>query len=594
MVTMDLSSLGMPKAYAKPHHELTVPEHFYKQKKSSNWYVRLEPPNHVREAGETRSFRKSTGHSDIRKAKPVGAKLIADQLRQWEALVALGQGKQVVEVRLTQDTIDQICDARLYSWLMSDDEDRASGLTDEELESIVEFTALTEREMRKVIAQGPGSSLWENVVAAAVEWTETLGYGVLTTDPLLHKLVLSYASTEVKAQQAIGQRNDGEVVQAVTPVTRYRMLDAVDAFRQHKAPTSSHKYLGTMVYVWQLFADYCENTFLDSVTPHHVYDFLKARIHAEKKPWSPVRAKGLGLRVLKEVFSVARAQGLMRKPNPVDQLEVFPTLSKAEEAARLQPRFPYTSDQLSKIFTSGWYDPGETERIRGKMREDLGARYWVPLMSMCHGNRVREVVQLVASDFSVVDDVMVVYFQVEIKDTSPEDVTPQAKRRLKNKWSQRAVPVHPLLLKLGIADFIESRRRSAGKNALLFPSSVPEPGGKSPLLGRSYEQAYLRWVRDQLKFGAGFGSHSFRHQLEDRIRDAQARNGTWPPGLAQQYTGRKKARSIDRGVTLDQGSEALYGGGYSPPSMLPWIEQIDFSDVRLPLGYADWLRSGQS
>lgn len=594
MVFMDLSALGMPKAYAKSHQELTVPEHFYKQARSSNWSVRLEPPSHVREAGETKSFRKSTGHSDLRKAKVVGAKLIADQLRRWEALVAAARGTQVVEVTLTQETIDQICDARHYSWLMSDDEDRTHGLTDQELESIAEFTALSERGMRKVIAQGPGSSLWKDVVESAVEWAETLGYGVSTSDPLLHKLVLSYASTEVKAQQAISQRNEGELVRAVAPVTRHRMLDAVEAFKKHRAPTTSAKYLSTMLHAWQLFADHCENIPLDSVTPHHVYEFLKARIHADKAAWAPKRAKGLGLRVLREVFSVARAQGLMTKPNPVDQLEVLPTVSKAEEKARSKPRYPYTSDQLSKIYSSAWYDPQETKRIRGKMREDLGARYWVPLICMCHGNRVREVLQLVASDFSVVGDVLVVSFQEEVIDASPQDNKHAALRRFKNQSSQRAVPVHPLLVELGITQFIEGRRKSSGAGALLFPSSMPEDGGSSPLLGRAYEQAYLRWVRDQLGFGAGFGNHSFRHQLEDRVRDAQARNGPWPPGLAQHYTGRKTTRDKDVPVTLEEGSEDVYGDGYWPPSMLRWIKQIDFSDVRLPPNYADWLSCAQS
>lgn len=212
----------------KTRQELTVPQHFYKQARSSNWYVRLEPPGHVREAGVTKAFRKSTGHSDLRKAKPIGAKLIADQLRQWEALAAASRGIEVVEVRLTQDIVDRICDARLYSWLISDEEDRSFGLSDEELESIVEFTALTERQMRKVLAQGPGSSLWTDVVEAAMEWAETLGHRVLTTDPLFQKLVMAYAATEVKAQKAISQRNDGEVVPAEEPPARHRMLDALD------------------------------------------------------------------------------------------------------------------------------------------------------------------------------------------------------------------------------------------------------------------------------------------------------------------------------------------------------------------------------
>lgn len=581
--------------------KLTVPQHFYKQVRSSNWYVRLEPPSHVREAGVIKAFRKSTGHSDLRKARPIGAKLIADQLRQWEALAAASRGKEVVEVRLTQETIERICDARLYSWLMSDEEDRTFGLSDEELESIVEFTALTEREMRKVLAQGPGSSLWKNVVAAAIEWAETLGYGVLTTDPLFHRLVMAYAATELKAQKAISQRNNGEEVTAEEPPAKRRMLDALEAFRAHKAPTTEPKYLGTMLHTWKMFSDHCGNATLDSLTPHHVYDFLDARLHAEAHPWSSDRARKFGPRVLREVFSVARAKGLMKNVNPVDQLEVFPTLSKEEDASRQEPRFPYTPDQLSRIFSSAWYDPNQTNVIRGKLSTDLGARYWVPLMCMFHGNRVRELLQLVASDITVVKGVLVISFQEEVHGESSEDEgasasesEPITKRRLKNRWSQRVVPAHPSLVELGLAQFVEHRRTTSGPNALLFPSSTPEPGGKSPKIGRAYEQSYLRFVRDKLEFGHGFGNHSFRHLVEDRIRDAQARNGTWPPGLPQQYMGRKTTREKDRSVTAEIGSEALYGKGYEPVSMLRWIKQIDFSDVTLPPRYTDWLSQGKN
>lgn len=140
-----------------------------------------------------------------------------------------------------------------------------------------------------------------------------------------------------------------------------------------------------------------------------------------------------------------------------------------------------------------------------------------------------------------------------------------------------------------MAGFVDRRRKEAGPNALLFPSSQPNRGGKTPKLGRAYEQAFLRHVRDRLAFGEGYGNHSFRHQLEDRVRKAQATTGVWPPGLGQQYTGRKRTRPVDRDVLLAEGSEADYGDGYTPAAMLPHVKKLDFSGIDLPMHFVTWV-----
>ena len=192
---------------------------------------------------------------------------------------------------------------------------------------------------------------------------------------------------------------------------------------------------------------------------------------------------------------------------------------------------------------------------------------------------------MAVSDFSWDSEVFVAHFRTELEDADEKSETKssarregtqlsthdvQQLRRLKTTATERVVPVHPKLLELGLADFVKARREE-GPNALLFPSSLPNPGSKNPKLGRAYEQSFLRFVRDQLGFGNGYGSHSFRHQLEDRLRNTQARDGNWPPGLSQQYTGRKRTREVDIKVTEEQGSEAAYGIGYQARWMLLYI-----------------------
>ena len=335
---------------------------------------------------------------------------------------------------------------------------------------------------------------------------------------------------------------------------------------------------------------------------------MQAQLHAKKHAWSESRARGFGKRALREVFGLARTKGWMTIPNPVDGLEAFPSLSRAEEAAREKPRYPFTTAQLNELFASAWYDPSESKRFTGKMREDIAARYWVPLIGLFHGNRVGEAMQLVASDFSTFNKSLVLGFRTEIEADEPVSQQTEIRvepanaakadhggvivadmRSLKNDAARRKVPVHPTLVELGLAEFVEARRRAAGDNALLFRSSLPNPGGKSPKLGRAYEQAFLRFVRDGLAFGHGFGNHSFRHQLEDRLRSAQVASGVWPAGLGQRYTGREGTRAADWDVLLTEGSERHYGNGYSAVAMLPFITRLDFSGIRLPASYTTWL-----
>ncbi len=143
---------------------------------------------------------------------------------------------------------------------------------------------------------------------------------------------------------------------------------------------------------------------------------------------------------------------------------------------------------------------------------------------------------------------------------------------------------------LGFLEFVEQRRSQSGADALLFPSSEPMPGSENYKLGRAYEQSFLRYVRDKLGFGKGFGNHSYRHQFEDRLRDCQATKGLWPAGMSQQLAGRKRTRDVDRDYVLQEGSEANYGKGYSVSAVEPFFQRIDFSDVNFPAPYATWLK----
>lgn len=282
----------------------------------------------------------------------------------------------------------------------------------------------------------------------------------------------------------------------------------------------------------------------------------------------------------------------MSAANPVTELEITPKIPLDEKARRQKPRYPFTSDQLDRLFTSEWYKV-DTTVLRGKSRGDLAVRYFAPLIGLFHGARVREYLQLMTNDIVVVGGVDCITFQIEIAESGSENANQQdlPRRSVKKPTVLRTIPIHPRLVELGFMDYVKERRAELGGIGPLFASSLPEPGGKSPMWGRAFEQSFLRHVRDRLDFGSGYGSHSFRHLFEDRLRSAQAVAKSWPAGLANFLSGRLLPRDADEKFFRSTGSEQGYGAGYGPKDALPYLEQVDFVDVTLPVPFSEWRKS---
>lgn len=336
---------------------------------------------------------------------------------------------------------------------------------------------------------------------------------------------------------------------------------------------------------WQRFVDFCHDKPLSAVSSNDVYEFLESRLHAEEKPWS-MKYCTVVARGLRDAFALAKTKGLCSY-NPVNDLDAMPKIATTEEKKRMKPRFPYSVEQLNKVFSSKWYDPA-AQNWRGRMKWDLAARYWVPLLGLYHGLRVREALQLLVKDIEP-GGCPLLHIQVEDEENEEDDADAGAlpARRLKNEATKRAVPVHPVLLKLGFMAFV-SEASMRGRNSPLFPSAVPERGGKSPMWGRAYEQRFVPFVRDVLDFGNGFGNHSFRHTLEDCLRATQLVE-LWPAGLTQFYSGRTLPSDKDKEFFRQLGSERLYGKGFDPSRILRFVEKVQYDGLKLPKPFARWL-----
>lgn len=217
------------------------------------------------------------------------------------------------------------------------------------------------------------------------------------------------------------------------------------------------------------------------------------------------------------------------------------------------------------------------------MSQDLGARYWVPLVCLFHGLRIRETLQLHVHDITN-GDTPLITIQTEL-DKSDRKLA----RHLKNDATRRTIPIHPELLKLGFMDFVQE----AGKwkvNGILFPSSLPEPGGENPMWGRAYEQRFVPFLRDTLKFGHGYGNHSFRHTLE-KIEFAIYKLMSYGQrGYSNSIQGENSQRFRQKRLFAIRVAKSSTEVVISK-RILPYVKKINYPGLILPPPFKKWIDS---
>jgi len=87
-----------------------------------------------------------------------------------------------------------------------------------------------------------------------------------------------------------------------------------------------------------------------------------------------------------------------------------------------------------------------TERFRTWSNGPDDALVWVVLLAVFTGARMEELLQLKLADFEWHDQILIM------------NIRNGANQHLKNKQSNRRVPIHPSLLKLGLVDLIEHQK----------------------------------------------------------------------------------------------------------------------------------------
>jgi integrase len=193
----------------------------------------------------------------------------------------------------------------------------------------------------------------------------------------------------------------------------------------------------------------------------------------------------------------AHRHGLI--PDDAVWADPFAGMRLEEEAS---DRDTFTVAELNILFASPVYAAG-ARPVGGKGE----VAYWLPLLALFTGARRGELAGLTVAD--VAEDETIGWALSFIPD---ED----RGKTLKTKQSQRIVPMHSELKRLGFLEFVGETKRAEGAAAWLFkPISPASKDG-----AKAWSKWFGRYLRDISIIDSRKVFHSFRHTFIDALRAA--------------------------------------------------------------------------
>ncbi|MBR1281587.1 site-specific integrase [Bradyrhizobium sp. AUGA SZCCT0177] len=421
------------------------------------------------------------------------------------------------------------------------------GLSVGQLDLRREYDAENLSGMRDALAQG-------DILAVEHHVTDALAAFGINLDPSSSsyaKLGIAVLQSYVRALQAIGQRNAGEPVETPKVTTGFPSApDAGGTLRvafegwnkeRERGKNSVGEYKRAVEMFIQLHGDlpiaalrkshareYREA--IQGVPRRRTGALLKAtlpelREWGRKHPELPKVSQGTINKQLGAVQTIAgwgHRNGVI--PEDVPWSDPFHKMRVEEDGS---DRTSFESSDLKLLFAAPVFTTHDfPEGGRGY------AAFWLPLLALFNGARQAELAGLTVADVK----------------TEPETQTPllfvtkQTSRgkRLKTKASQRVIPVHSQLVKLGFLRYVEDVRRKAGDNAFLFPLVAPQHEWD-----RAGVSAWSKWFGRYLDAQGVTDTakvfHSFRHGFKDALRKASP-----DEELRDALTGHRGPKSVGR------------------------------------------------
>ena len=131
--------------------------------------------------------------------------------------------------------------------------------------------------------------------------------------------------------------------------------------------------------------------------------------------------------------------------------------------------------------------------------------WWMVIIAMYSGMRLEEICRLrPGTDVTLIDGTLTMLIQEQLEPPPPWSP--------KSEAGERAVPVHPMLLELGFAEWVASR----GGQARVVPGT--RPYGPAKTLGAEFSRQFSK-VKRGLKVGQKTVFHSFRANVSTILRN---------------------------------------------------------------------------
>lgn len=247
---------------------------------------------------------------------------------------------------------------------------------------------------------------------------------------------------------------------------------------------------------------------------------------------------------LSSLCSYAVKEGYIAS-NPVAGQGVKKTWEEAKRES--QARLPFNEGDLSRTFSVVSYPK----------RKENPTRFFIPLIGLHTGMRLNEICQLTVDDIQTVEGVNVINIQKD------------GDKSVKNRNSERLVPIHPNLVKLGLLEYVEQRKK-AGADARLFDCSKNSRGYFSDKFSK-----WFKFYKDKVGVRSKVNFHSLRHtfavkacevNINDKLVDTLC---GWSKGHTVGSTSMQK-RYINE-LSIKKLNEAISSMDF--PEVEPLIEQ---------------------
>lgn len=220
--------------------------------------------------------------------------------------------------------------------------------------------------------------------------------------------------------------------------------------------------------------------------------------------------------------------------NPFDKLKR--TVVRGGESV---DRREYKDAEITAIFTKPMFQGFAGDGKQG-YRDQPGdtilkdSKYWLPIIALFHGARLTEMAEMPLADFKCVkreDGEDVWYF----------DLT---NRKVKTDGSQRLIPLHPHMLKLGWLEHVEALRKVGA--TWLFPDLLHEnPRGP----GHELSKWWGNWCDKNGFNDPTITFHSWRHTWKRRARQSDVKEEMHD--VISGHKGQAVSRGYGRGADIE-------------------------------------------